>query len=169
VARAAWTQAAARIALLAVFSAFVVRYIRRKGGAARPWRPGFLLSALLFGPGLLFFAPLLAPRVWLPLDILARPFAEWDMLASASVHRWLPLATFLVPLAMSAVAFSIPRMRPVIAGAALGTAAYLASQPLLGLMATTSRGLVILSVWALVNVFICLWLARLSLDEKPAT
>ncbi|MBI5536651.1 MAG: peptidase S8 [Deltaproteobacteria bacterium] len=162
------THAAVRLALVAILTALVVWRIRKKGGIARPSRLGFVLSALAFGPGLLFLAPLVAPRVILPIDILARPVGEWDMILGASVHRWLPLAHFLIPVALSAVGFGIAKLRPVIAGVSLGTAAYLVSQPLLGILATTNRGLLILWVWALVNVAICLWVARLTMDEKPS-
>jgi serine protease len=167
--RTVLTHAFVRLALVGILAAWVVSRIRKKGGIARPWRPAFILSALAFGPGLLFLAPLVAPRVLLPLDLLARPVGEWDMIVGASVHRWLPLAHFLIPMALSGVAFGIARMRPVIAGVAIGTAAYLASQPLLGILATTTRGLIFLSAWALINTVICLWLARLSLDEKPGS
>ena len=158
-----------RIAIAAILTAFVARYVRRKGGSPRPWRPGFLFGVLAFGPGLLFIAPFFAPRAWLALDLLARPVVEWDMLLGASVHRWLPLANFVLPLSLSAIGFGIPRMRPFIVGTAIGVASYLLSLPLLGTMATTTRGLVTLAAWGVVNALICAWLARLSLDERPAT
>ncbi len=170
VASTVWLQAITRLLLVALLTGLVVHRIRRKRGIARPWRPGLLLGALAFGPGLLCLAPLVATRVPLAVDLLARPIPEWDLLIGVSVHRWLPLAHFFVPLAMSALFYSFKRARPWIAGTAIGTAAYLASVPLLGLATSDawSRGL--LSVWALLNMAGCVWLAALNLDERePAS
>lgn len=155
-----------RLALALVITLWVVRRVRRKHGLCRPWRPGYVLSLLAFGPGLLFFSALIAPRVLLPLDLLARPLAEWDLLVGVSVHRWLPLAHFGIPLALSAVGFGFKRLRPAIAGAAVGTAAYLASLPLLRITASDAKSLVLLSLWALANLLVCVWLAALNLDER---
>lgn len=161
-----WVQVITRFALVLVLAGFAWRHIRRKGGVARPWRPGFWLMALAFGPGLFALAPLFTSRVPLPVDLLARPIPEWDLLLGVSVHRWLPLAHFFIPFALSAVAFSIRNARPFIAGVAVGTAAYLVSVPLLELTTSDLRSRALLSLWALVNAAGCLWLTILHMDER---
>jgi serine protease len=158
-----------RLALCAVLTALVVARIRARRGVARPWRPAFWLAALAFGPGLLFLAPLLASRVSLPVDLVSRPVPEWDLFVGVSVHRWLPLAHFFVPLGLSAVAFGVRRLRPIIAGVSIGTAAYLLSLAALGWVAPGATASALLWVWALANAAGCLWLARLSLDEGEGT
>ena len=160
-----WVQALTRFLLVALLTGIAVRHIRRKKGLARPWRPGFIIASIAFGPGLLCLAPLFASRVPLAVDLLARPIPEWDLLLGVSVHRWLTLAHFFVPLAFSAVGYGFKRARPFIAGVAVGTAAYLASVPLLELTTSDLSSRALLSVWALLNVAGCLWLAVLNLDE----
>lgn len=166
VATTVWVQLATRLFLILLLTGIAVRHIRRRKGIVRPWRPGFLLASVAFGPGLLCFAPLVTSRVPLPIDLLARPVPEWDLLLGVSVHRWLTLAHVFVPLAFSAVAFNFKRARPYIAGVAIGTAAYLASIPLLELTTSDLRSRALLGVWALLNVAGCLWLAVLNLDER---
>jgi len=163
-----WVQAITRFVLVFMLTGLAVRHIRRKKGIVRPWRPGFLLAALAFGPGLLCLAPLITSRVPLAVDLLARPIPEWDLLLGVSVHRWLTLAHFFVPLAFSAVLFSFKRARPFIAGVAIGTAAYLVSIPLLELTTSDLRSRGLLALWALINVAGCLWLAVLNLDERES-
>ena len=163
-----WVQAITRFVLVFLLTGLAVRHIRRKKGIVRPWRPGFLLAVLAFGPGLLCLAPLITSRVPLAVDLLARPIPEWDLLLGVSVHRWLTLAHFFVPLAFSAVLFSFKRARPFIAGVAIGTAAYLVSIPLLELTTSDLRSRGLLALWALINVAGCLWLAVLNLDERES-
>ncbi len=157
-----------RLAIAALLAAWVVLRIRRKRGIVRPWRPAFVIAVLAFGPGLLFFVPWIVARVQLPVDLLARPVPEWDLILGVSVHRWLPLATFALPLAMSAIGFGFQRLRPAIAGTAVGTAAYLLSLPVLRITATSLSSLGLLTLWALVNLVVCLWLAALNLDERDS-
>ncbi len=158
--------AAVRLVLAAAIALIVVRRIRRNHGVVRPWRPAFLLSLLAFGPGLLVLASFAVARVPLAVDLLARPVPEWDLIVGVSVHRWLPLANFLIPLAMSAVGFGFKRFRPAIAGVAIGTSAYLLSLPILRLTASDPKSLTLLAIWSVVNLAVCGWLAYLNLDER---
>ncbi|HNZ25186.1 MAG TPA: S8 family peptidase [Polyangiaceae bacterium] len=162
-------QAATRLALVFGLTAYVGRRIRRKGGFSRFWRPGFWLMALAFGPGLLAWAPIIVSRVSLPIDLLARPVPDWDLLLGVSVHRWLPLAHVLIPFSLSAVGFGIRWARPFIAGIAVGIAAYLGSVPLLELTTGNLISRLLLATWALINIAGCLWLAVLHLDEREVS
>ncbi|WP_437896673.1 S8 family serine peptidase [Sorangium sp. So ce124] len=155
-----------RLLALLALATWVARRARKKDATATsPWRASFLIPALAAGPGLFFFAPWLLPRVDLAVDVLARPIADLDMLLGASVHRWLPLANALVPLGLTALFFGVKRLRPVIAGFAVGTAAYLTSVVLLGEVAGP-LGRMALVVWCAVNAAACLWIARTNLSTR---
>jgi serine protease len=148
---------------LAIFVVF--RWVRRQGTRASPWRPGFLAAALFSGPGLLFFAPFLFPRHNDLVDFLARPIGDWDLLATASVHGFLPLANVLWPFLATVVLLGVRGMRGPLAGFATGTAAYLGAAAIQGGI-HSSMGRVGLFVFAVANALACIFLARLVLSEK---
>ena len=152
------------LALLAV-TALVARAARKKNArAASPWRLSYWIPALAAGPGLFFFMPWILPRVDMAVDLIARPIADLDLLAGVGVHRWLPLANALIPFGLTVLAFGVKRFRPVIAGFAAGTAAYLASVVVLG-DAAGPFGHVPLLLWCGVNALLCAWIARTNLAE----
>jgi serine protease len=154
--------------LLAVLglTMWVARRARKTNPSAPgPWRLSFLIPALAAGPGLLFFLPWVLPRVHIAADLLARPLADLDFLIGASVHRWLPLANAFVPFALTAIGFGSRRLRPVTAGLATGTAAYLVSVVGLG-QAAGPMGHLALVGWCAVNILACLWIARTNLAES---
>ncbi|MCC6556523.1 MAG: peptidase S8 [Polyangiaceae bacterium] len=162
------TEVHALVRLLAVLAltAWVARSARKKDArATSPWTASFLLPALAAGPGLFFFAPWLLPRVSLPIDLLARPIADLDLVIGASLHRWLPLANALIPFGLTALCLGVKRLRPVVAGFAVGTAAYLTSVVALG-EAASPFGWTALVVWCAVNAAACIWIARTNLTES---
>ncbi|AKT36244.1 S8 family peptidase [Chondromyces crocatus] len=167
VARVTQVHAAVRIVALLALTAFLARTVARKGrGSTNPWRLSFLLPALAAGPGLFFFAPWVLPRVSLPVDLLARPLADLDLLIGLSVHRWLPLANALIPFGLTALLFGVKPLRPLVAGLAVGTAAYLTSIVVLG-EAGGPLGRLALVLWCGLNAAACLWIARTNLvDER---
>jgi serine protease len=170
-AKVHWRHAALRLAFVAGLFALVARRIRRKGGETSKGL-GVWLGALIAGVGLLAFAPLfgLAPRAgglrWL-LEIASRPFGEWDLVASASVHRFLPLASAIPVVALTATLFGVRRARPWLGGFALGMGAYVAQLALSGEVATAYPALAA-RVWLVANVLVCAWIARIALDRKPS-
>jgi len=83
------------------------------------------------------------------------------------MHRWLLLASALPSLALSAVGFASRRMRPLIGGVALGTAAMLAQVAWSADVAFVG-GAVLVRGWSLGNALVCLWIARVALDAKRA-
>ncbi len=125
---------------------------------------GFLAGGILAGPGL-FALPFVLPRANFAVDVLSRPLGELDMFVGASVHRLLPLANVLVPLALLITTFHIKAARGFVGGIAAGTAAYLTSLVILG---TTYGpfGSVGLTVFAGVNAALCLLIARFALVHK---
>jgi serine protease len=160
------THAMVRLVALLLLTLFVARSARKKSpDATSPFGLGFLIPALAAGVGLFFFAPWILPRVSLPVDVLARPIADLDFLIGASLHRFLPFANALVPFALTAVLFGVPKARPFIAGIATGTAAYLASVIYLG-EAFGPFGRTALIAWCALNAFVCLWIARTNLAES---
>jgi serine protease len=166
VVRVTQSHATTRLVALILLAAWVARRARKKDpNATSPWRASFLLPALAAGPGLLFFAPWLLPRVDLAVDVLARPIADLDLLIGASVHRFLPLANALIPLGLTALFFGVKRLRPVVAGFSVGTAAYLTSAVVLGDVAGPF-GRVALVVWCALNAAACLWIARTNLSAS---
>jgi serine protease len=165
VERAALEHALARILALAALIFFVFRSARRRGSAVSPWRASFLIPAFLAGPGLLFFAPFLLPRHHAPIDLLARPLGDWDLLISASWHGFLPFANVLLPFVLVSLLLSVRRLVPALAGLCLGTAAYLASVIVLGNVASP-LGSVAFTAWCAANALACAWLGRLVLTAQ---
>lgn len=152
------------IAVLGI-AALVAGSARKKSRtAASPWRLSFLIPALAAGPGLFFFAPWILPRVSFAVDALARPIADLDLFVGASLHRFLPLANAILPFGLTALAFGARPARPVVAGFAVGTAAYLLSILALG-EAASPFGKIALVAWCAANAAACAWLARENLAE----
>ncbi|MEZ4299714.1 MAG: S8 family peptidase [Polyangiaceae bacterium] len=157
-----------RLLFVALFSGLVGFWAFRKNRSALSvTSPGYVVGALLAGPGLLFFLPWILPRAYLPVDLLARPIGDMDLLFSATLHRWLPLANAAIPFALTALAFGSRALRPLVAGISVGMAAYLASVALLGEHASPF-GQVLLFAWCGLNVLACGWLARENLAESKA-
>ncbi len=132
-----------------------------------------LLGALFGAVGLAPFAPYLGlmgragamTGMREGIELLARPFGEWDLALGAGLHRWLPLAGALPVVAVAAVFFGVKRLRPAIGGFALGTAA-LATQMALSADAAFVLGPWGMRAYALASVFVCLWIARVALDGR---
>jgi serine protease len=164
-ARVTFTHAMVRLAALLALTFLVYASARKKNASAtRPLSLAYWIPALAAGPGLLFFAPWLLPRVELAVDLLARPIADFDFLVGASLHRWLPFANALLPFGLTAIAFGIKKARPAIAGFAAGTAAYLTSVAVLG-DAFGPFGRVTMIAWCALNAVLCAWIARTNLAE----
>src|ERR1019366_3149286 len=131
---------------------------------------GTLVAALVASVGLLPIAPLLHLRAGGELHTLVelamRPLGEWDLvLAGAGVHKWLLLASALPAPGLTMFGFASRRLRPVIGGIALGSAALMVQLAWSGDAAFVG-GAMLARVWTIGNGLVCLWLARLSLDSK---
>ena len=164
VERAALTHVLVRVLALAALIFLVFRG-RRQGALASPWSPSFLIPAFAAGPGLLFFAPFLLPRHHGAVDFLARPIGEWDLLVSAQLHGYLPLANALLPFALVMFLLSVRRLTPALAGFSVGTAAYLCSVVALCDVASPA-GTVLLTLWCALNAAACVWLARVVITPR---
>jgi serine protease len=158
-------QAALRVAMLIAIAGFAFMSARKKNkSAASPANPLFVIGGMLAGPGLLFFAPLLFSRIALPIDLLARPLADFDLLVGDGLHRWLPLANAIVPTALLTLTFQWKAMRPFVGGIAAGTAAYLGSLLVLG-TAMMPLGTVLGMLWMAGNAAACVFISKLCLAE----
>ncbi|HEY8087376.1 MAG TPA: S8 family peptidase [Polyangiaceae bacterium] len=150
------------VALLGLF-ALVASRIRKRGGTVVR-NVASVGGAIIAGIGLLPFAPVLGFGRFASLAM--RPLGEWDLvLLGAGVHKWLLLASALPALALTMVAFTSRRVRPLIGGIALGSAALLAQHLVSGDVAYVG-GPMLAKVWLAANGLLCLWLARMALDAK---
>ncbi len=164
-----WAHVAVRLVALVALASIVGRRIKKKGGTVEGGI-GKVAGALVASVGLLPMLPLLgiparagAMRFW--AELAMKPFGEWTLLFSPSLHKWLPLASALPIFGLTAILFGSKRMRPVLGGLALGTAALLVQ---IGISGETfyALGPFMLRIWCALNVLACLWLARLALDAK---
>ncbi|WP_394848729.1 S8 family peptidase [Pendulispora brunnea] len=171
IVNAYWTHVAARLAALFAVFLLVSRRIKKVGGEVASG-PGVLFGALLAGVGLLPFAPLLGlashagPMRWL-VELAMRPLGEWDLVLGTSMHRWLPLASALPTMALTAFFFGAKRLRPTIGGFAVGSAALLTTVAIFADVAFPLGG-ILLRVWTVLNALVCVWVARITLDKKAA-
>ncbi|MGZ3418690.1 MAG: S8 family peptidase, partial [Polyangiales bacterium] len=169
VAHAHWAHVALRGILLLGLGLWISRRIKKLGGTMNTGL-GMKIGALASSVGLLFFLPLtgVAPHLgrfrWIA-ELAQRPLGEWDLVFSASFHRFLPLANALPALVLAGLFFGTKRLRPFAGGIALGSAALLA-QIAFSADVATPFGHTLLRVWTISNAMVCLWLARLSLDQK---
>jgi serine protease len=152
-----------RLGLIIFLSLLLSKLIRKEDRIKKGW--GYVGGAMLFGVGLLSLVPFVSSSVQLPLFFLAHPIPEWDLAFSANLHSYLPLATFAIPLALSTLFFGVYKARPFVAGVSVGTAAYMTSVIVLQL---SSVSLVALSVWGVINVAMCLWIAFLNLKKDTS-
>ena len=163
--RVVYGQVLSRLLALLLGTVIAFRWAGRRGETASKGSPGYWIAALLAGVGLLFFAPWLVSRQQLWVDWLSRPLGDWDLLIGASVHKFLPLANAVVPLALVLIFLRVRGAAPWLAGLSVGTAAYLASVIVLGQLATPF-GWLLTTAWCAVNALVCLYVASLLLVKS---
>lgn len=152
-------QAATRIGLIFGLM-FLLGMLRRDMDKINPWKLKFVALAFLAGVGL-FFLPMFMPVANSMMFHLTRPMVELDMVWGAGMHRWLPLASILVPGGLTVLLWHLKAMRVPLAGLATGIAAYLGSLLLLG-GNWNPLGLVFTG-WMVLNAGLCVALARFHL------
>jgi serine protease len=158
------------VQLLTRFATLIASFLialrwARKRGSPRLANPGLWLGALVTGVGLLCFAPWFLSRDALWVDLLSRPFGEWDLLIGASLHRFLPLANVFLPLALALVFLRSKVMSPWAAGFSIGTGGYLASIAVLG-QHGTPFGWFLTTAWCALHALGCVYLGSLMLDRR---
>lgn len=162
-----------RALALLVAVAWIRRRVKKHDGKFS-WGLGSTLGALTAGTGLLAFAPLTglltkAPaQARLAVELLSRPLGEWGIpLLGAGPHSFLVYGTAIPMLALTLFGFGIQKLRGFTGGLAAGTAAYAAT------LAYTADvhavgGSFLLRIALVTTVFVSIWIARISLDEKRA-
>jgi len=126
------------------------------------------LGGVLIGASGLFFLPYLAPSLSSApvIGALTHGLPSWDLsLLGPAGHGNALFFSALVPLALLAVGYGVPKARPVLAGVAVGVAAHLAFFAVVPLTAVqyvpSFFGLA--SIWLVVNAVACVALARIAL------
>jgi serine protease len=169
--RTHWVHVGVRLAALFALFMVVASLIKKRGGSMAGG-PGAIGSALFASVGLLPFLPLLgvparagAARIF--AELAMKPLGEWTLLVSPNLHKWLPLASAFPAFAATALFFGSKRLRPMVGGLALGSAALLVQ---MGISGETwyAFGSVAMRLWCVANVAACLWIARMTLDKKSA-
>jgi serine protease len=153
-----------RLGLLLGLVYFVKRRINKFGGS---YTKTGTLAALLTSTGLVPLVPFtgVLPRMGslhTVAELAMRPLGEWDLLYSANVHAWLPLASIIPVLAFGLLAYSVKSLRGSIGGMALGTAAYLSQQ----LISNDLSSGIWFRLYLAVSTVVCVLLARSVLDSK---
>jgi serine protease len=126
------------------------------------------LGGVLVGASGLFFLPYLAPAVSsLPvIGALTHGLPSWDLsLLGPAGHGNVLFFSALVPLALLAVGYGVPKARPVLAGLAVGVAAHLAFFAVVPLTAVHYVPSVfgLAWIWLAVNAIVCVALAKVAL------
>jgi serine protease len=99
------------------------------------------------------------------VELGARPFGEWDVLASATAHRWLPLANALPTIAFAALGFGHRTTRTALAGFALGSAALMLQLALFAEVATVAP-VWVMRVWLVLHALLAYGIAKLACAEN---
>lgn len=159
-----------RLLALAGLLFLLGRHIRQRRGTLATG-PGVWLGVLLGGFGLFPFAgltgllPHLGPARGLVDALLTHPIGEWDLALDVNLHRYLPLANALPALGALALFFGVKRLRGWVGGLALGSAALLMQMAASGDVLFV-LGPVPMRLFALANALVCVWIARVALDQK---
>jgi serine protease len=135
-------------------------------GAARRKKLGLgYFAGVGVGASGLFFLPYIAPSLSsMPiLHALSHGLPSWDLsLLGVSGHGNALFFSAALPLAALAIGYGVPKLRPALAGLAIGVAAHLAFFAVVP-MITLHYAPVMASLWLGVNAIACLVLARLAL------
>jgi serine protease len=145
----------------------VVASARRRGGVGIKLGPSYLLGVMVGASGL-FFLPYVAPSLSsVPVvHALTHGLPSWDLsLLGPSGHGNALFFSALVPLALLAIGYGVPKLRGVLAGIAIGVAAHLAFFAVVPLTSLhyVPHAFGFASVWLLANAAACLAFARLAL------
>jgi serine protease len=138
---------------------------RRRGlGVKLGWT---YLSGVVLGASGLFFLPYVAPELSSAPVVytLTHGLPSWDLsVLGPAGHGNALFFSALIPLALLAVGYGVPRLRAALAGVAVGVAAHLAFfavVPLTSVQVPAIAG--VGTLWLAVNAAACLGLARLAL------
>jgi len=126
------------------------------------------LGGVLVGASGLFFLPYIAPSLSSApvLHALTHGLPSWDLsLLGPLGHGNALFFSALIPLALLAIGYGVPKARPVLAGLAVGVAAHLAFFAAVPMTAIHYVPAVfgLGALWLIVNAVACVGIARLAL------
>ena len=126
------------------------------------------LGGVLVGASGLFFLPYLAPSLSSApvMHALTHGLPSWDLsLLGPLGHGNALFFSALIPLALLAIGYGVPKARPVLAGLAVGVAAHLAFFAAVPMTAIHYVPAVfgLGALWLIVNAVACVGIARLAL------
>ncbi|HSK00865.1 MAG TPA: S8 family serine peptidase [Kofleriaceae bacterium] len=154
-----------QLALGLLMAGAVAASARRRGlGVKLGWS---YLSGVVLGASGLFFLPYVAPELSSAPVVytLTHGLPSWDLsVLGPAGHGNALFFSALIPLALLAVGYGVPRLRAALAGVAVGVAAHLAffaAVPLTTVAVPAIAG--VGTLWLAVNAAACLGLARLAL------
>lgn len=163
-----WNHLLYRLAFLGLFS-FILATILKKNGKTLDPHPAKYVGALLASVGLFFFLPLtgLLPHMgsfrWIG-EILSRPLGDMDLIFSVAAHKYLLLASAFPAILLVALGYNKAILRSLAGGLAIGTCAYMAQVAWSG-ETLFVLGSLALKVWCVINIGICMWVAKNSLTK----
>ncbi len=126
------------------------------------------LGGAVFGASGLFFLPYLlgGASSWPVVEMLTRGLPSWDMsLLGASAHGSPLFFSALIPLGLVATLGGVQRLRPLIAGLAVGVAGHLLFHAGVRLTDVQWMPDALDSVWLVVNAAVCGLLAHVTLRK----
>jgi hypothetical protein len=135
----------------------------RRRGLGVKLGPSYLMGVIVGASGL-FFLPSIAPGVSsLPvIHAMTHGLPSWDMsVLGVAGHGNVLFFSALVPLLLLAIGYSVPRLRGVLAGVAIGVGAHLAFFAAVPMVHVSVLGLS--TAWLALNALACLAMARLAL------
>jgi serine protease len=128
------------------------------------------IGGVVLGASGLFFLPYLAPGLssTTGVELLTRGMPSWDVSAfGGQGHGSALFFSALIPLVLLTVGYGVAKLRPVLAGIAIGFAAHLTFHAVVPV--TDIRGVPNVfgldAIWLLLNAAICVFLARVALRK----
>jgi serine protease len=150
-----------------IMAGAVAASARRKRTLGIKLGPSYLVG-VLFGASGLFFLPYLFPSLSSApvVHTLTHGLPSWDLgLLGPSGHGNALFFSALVPLALLALGYSVPKLRGVLAGLAIGVAAHLTFFAVVPMTTVhyVPHAFGVATIWLAANALACLALARLAL------
>jgi serine protease len=154
-----------QLALGLLMAGAIAASARRRGlGVKLGWS---YLTGVVVGASGLFFLPHVAPGLSSAPVVytLTRGLPSWDLsVLGPAGHGNALFFSALIPLALLAVGYGVPRLRAAFAGVAVGVAAHLAFFAVVPLTTVAVPAIAgVGTLWLAVNAVACLGLARLAL------
>lgn len=161
VRKVVWHQALTRLVFIGGLTLLLFSTLKNRNGIL-PRGGVYWASAILTGVGL-FFLPMLGLNIEI-LRSVSRPLVEMDLEFSANLHHWLPLASLVVPAAMTVLTWHLKSLRMATAGVSIGVAAYLGGALFMGGIYNPLSWM--FQAWMTANAVVCYGIAHWNLMKE---